>query len=60
MIKLYIYDVKTGGFLYEDVGNPDNITDDLGWDKDFTLVKLPSHDNLWYWIDNSWQSQPKT
>ena len=59
MIKLYVYDLITGIFLYESVGSIDTSIYDLSNDKDFTLAKPPNYSQQWYWYDNKWQSEPK-
>ena len=55
IIKLYIYNKETGLFIYDDVGNPESVTNDLAEHTDFTLIPLPDRHNLWYWINNKWQ-----
>ena len=54
MMKLYIYRILDGLFMYEDVGSTDGIIYDLGEDKDFTLVSPPDFEHQWYWIDDKW------
>lgn len=58
MITIYIYRKSDGMFLYQDQGNPNNVIDDLGEDKDFTTTPLPDHEHVWYWIDNKWIKKP--
>lgn len=59
MIQLYIYRLSDGLFLYQDIGSPNGIINDLGNDKDFTLQPLPDHDNQWFWYDNQWHDKPQ-
>lgn len=54
MIKLYIYNIADGHFLYEDSGQPEFIIIDLGNDKDFTMAPPPDYTQQWRWIDNKW------
>jgi len=54
MMKLYIYRISDGLFMYEDVGSTEGIIYDLGTDKDFTLEPPPDAYEQWYWIDNKW------
>lgn len=58
LVTLYIYRKSDGVFLYQDIGNPNNIIADLGDDKDFTLTPPPSHDIAWYWVGHAWYSEP--
>lgn len=55
MITVYIYDKKTGQYLYTDIGNPDYVIADMGDDKDFTLTAPPDNSKVWRWVDNAWQ-----
>lgn len=54
MMKLYIYRLSDGLFMYEDVGSTDGIIYDLGTDKDFTLTPPPDSEHQWCWIDDKW------
>lgn len=55
MVTLYIFKKINGEFLYQDMGNPENILKDLGDDKDFTLTPPPDDTKVWHWIDSRWQ-----
>ena len=57
MMKLYIYRVSDGLFMYEDVGSTEGIIHDLANDKDFTLTQPPDSEHQWYWIDDRWVSK---
>lgn len=57
-MKLYIYDIKDGAFVYADTGEPESILRDLGDNKDFTLQEPPHYDNEWYWVGDKWQDKP--
>lgn len=59
LIKLFIYDKKTGLYLYTDIGQPSAVIHDLGDDKDFTLTALPSLDRQWYWYNKAWHDKPQ-
>ena len=59
MIKLYIYNQLDGCFLYEDTGSTDVIINNITEEKDFTLTRPLNYSQLWYWVDNKWQSEPK-
>ena len=55
LFTLYIYRKSDGVFLYQDIGNPNNIIADLGDDKDFTLTPPPDSTNKqWRWINGKW------
>ncbi|MGO2278048.1 hypothetical protein [Psychrobacter sp. AOP7-C1-14] len=58
MVRLYIYQITDGLFLYEDTGQANYVVDDLGDDKDFTLTSPPDSDHQWYWVDNKWTTRP--
>lgn len=59
MIKLYIYSLLDGLFMYEDTGLASYVIYDLGNDKDFTLTRPPNSTQQWYWSDSKWQDAPK-
>lgn len=54
LVKLYIYDKKTGQYLYTDIGNPDSVIADLADDKDFTLTPPPDNSKPYRWLDGKW------
>jgi hypothetical protein len=54
MMILYIYRLVDGLFMYEDAGSTSGIINDLGEDKDFTLIPPPDSEHQWRWIDNKW------
>jgi len=54
MIRLYVYQMSDGLFLYEDIGRANYVIHDLGEDKDFTLTQPPDYNQSWYWIDDKW------
>ncbi|MGO3282480.1 MAG: hypothetical protein ACTIKC_06795 [Psychrobacter sp.] len=53
-IKMYVYRIFDGLFMYEYTNNPDYALIDLGDDKDFTLAPPPDSEHQWRWIDNKW------
>ena len=55
LVCLYIFNKSTGEYLYQDTGNPENIVNDLGDDKDFTLTPPPDDTKVWRWVDNHWE-----
>ena len=55
IIALYVYDKSTKEFLYQDIGNPDDVINDLTDDKDFTLTPPPDNSKTWRWVDNHWE-----
>ena len=57
MVTLYIFKKETGEYLYQDIGNPEYVTKDLGDDKDFTLTQPPSSKQH-YWYDGDWHDKP--
>lgn len=54
MIKLYVYRLSDGLFLYEYVGSTSGVIHDLRYDKDFTLTPPPDSTHQWVWIDTKW------
>ena len=54
MIKLYIYDKKTGLYKYSDTGPEDYVFIDMPEGTDFTLTAPPNTYEKWYWIDSKW------
>lgn len=54
-VQLYIFKKSNGLFLYQDTGNPSQVTNDLGDDKDFTLTPPPDGSKQWRWIDGKWE-----
>ena len=54
-IQLYIYRKSDGLFLYQDTGNPAQVTNDLGGDKDFTMIPPPDSSKQWRWVDGKWE-----
>ena len=54
-VQLYIFKKETGEFLYQDTGNPSQVTNDLGDDKDFTLTPPPDNSKVWRWVDDHWE-----
>ena len=54
IIKLYIYELDTCKFVYEDTGSADDIIRDLGDNKGFTLTPPPDYNHVWRWIDTKW------
>ena len=58
MMKLYIYRLSDGLFVYEDAGSTQGIIYDLGNEKDFTLTPPPDYEKPWYWIDAEWTTDP--
>ena len=60
IVQLYIYKKSDGSLLYIDTGNPENITNDLGDDVDFTLTPPPELDKnqAVRWVDGAWQCLP--
>lgn len=54
LVQLYIYNKSNGEFLYQDIGNPENVIADLGDDKDFTLTPPPDGSKVWVWRDGRW------
>lgn len=54
LVEVYIYDKKTGLFLYQDCGNPAQVTllDD---NRDFTLKKPPMDGKRYRWADDRWE-----
>ena len=59
-ITIYVYRLSDGLFLYVHTGPPEYAIQDLGEDKDFTMVALPDDENIWYWLDDQWIEKPKT
>ena len=57
MVTLYSFKKETGEYLYQDIGNPEYVTKDLGDDKDFTLTQPPSSKQH-YWYDGDWHDKP--
>lgn len=55
LIQLHIYLKSTGQYLYTDIGNPAQVIDDLGDDKNFTLVPPPDNSKVWRWVDDHWE-----
>ncbi|MDO4896311.1 MAG: hypothetical protein Q3971_03015 [Moraxella sp.] len=55
LITLYIYQKSDGRYLYQDIGNPDDVINDLTDDKDFTLTPPPDDSKAWRWVDNHWE-----
>lgn len=58
MIKLYIYRISDGSFLYEDFGRIPLVVEDIISDYDFTTQPVPIG-GMWYWHNNAWQTEPK-
>ena len=54
LITLYIYQKSNGQYLYQDIGNPDDVINDLTDDKDFTLTPPPDDTKVWRWINGAW------
>lgn len=54
IITLYIYQKSNGQYLYQDIGNPDDVINDLTDDKDFTLTPPPDNEKQWRWVDGAW------
>lgn len=54
MMRLYIYRLSDGLFMYEDIGSTQGIIYDLGNDKDFTLTPPPDYEHQWRWVDSKW------
>lgn len=54
IIKMYVYRVFDGLFMYEYTNNPDYALRDLGGDKDFTLTSPPDSDHQWRWQGDRW------
>lgn len=54
LVKLYIYRKQDGVYLYQDIGNPAAVIDDLGEDKDFTTTAPPDALKVWHWVDGKW------
>ena len=54
MIKIYVYNVSNGEFLYIDTGLPQDVIRDLVDDKDFTLTPPPDYHSPYRWIDTKW------
>lgn len=59
MIKLFIYEKKSGVMVGEYLGEPALTISDIPDNQDFTLKPPPNTYEKWYWYDNEWQSEPK-
>lgn len=57
-MKLYIYDISSGDYLYTDTGRIEDILYDLGDNKDFTLTP-PNTENPCMWVDGKWVEKQK-
>ena len=58
IMKLYIYDINSGDYLYTDTGRIEDILYDLGDNKDFTLTP-PNIENTCRWVDGNWVEKQK-
>lgn len=54
-VQLYIFKKSDGLFLYQDTGNPAQVINDLGDDKNFTLTPPPDNSKVWRWVDDHWE-----
>lgn len=54
-VQLYIYKKSDGSFLYQDIGNPAHVINDLSDDKNFTLTPPPDDTKVWRWINDHWE-----
>lgn len=54
MIRIYVYKLADGRFMYEDTGLAQYVIHDLGNDKDFTLTPPPDYEHQWRWVDSKW------
>ena len=55
MIQIYVYRKSDGILLYQDIGYPDQVINDLGDDTGFTLTPPPEGSKIWRWVDNHWE-----
>lgn len=53
-ITLYIYNKSDGLYQYTDMGVVDDIINDIGDDKDYTLTPPPDTSKQWAWVDGRW------
>lgn len=60
IMKLYIYDINSGDYLYTDSGKIEDILYDLGDNKDFTLTPPPITENPCMWVDGNWVEKQKS
>ncbi len=55
LVKIYFYRMSDGVFMYEDLGNPDDIFRDMPDGMEFTLTPPPSYDKTWRWVNGKWE-----
>lgn len=54
MIKLYIYEIESGKYKYNDNGMEDAVLYDIPDGHDFTLKEPPNTYESWKWVDDTW------
>lgn len=59
LVTIYVYRVSDGCFIYEHMGLPEYAMQDLGEDKDFTMVSPPDSDHQWLWVVDKWEAKPE-